>query len=158
MERYFRSIIEMEMNIMSKRFEQLFQYGFHDTELSSIDEKGLKLVLNFDKGLYLLNEEGKETVLSKPVKIFLQINSRYDSLEQVIEIREYGKKVKYIDYVLFKKYLEKEPFEIWMTYYNNFNNCILFDGGIGKRQIMFSIEEIENVIVCNQNCIKDNPK
>ena len=45
---------------MDSIFKQLFQYGFHDTEISSIDCEGLEVKLNFDKGIYLLDENGKE--------------------------------------------------------------------------------------------------
>ena len=56
---------------MDSIFKQLFQYGFHDTEISSIDCEGLEVKLNFDKGIYLLDENGKETILSKPMQVIL---------------------------------------------------------------------------------------
>ena len=34
-----------------------------------------------------------------------------------------------------------------MCYYSNFNSCILFDGGISKRNIMFSIEGVNEIII-----------
>ena len=37
---------------MDSIFKQLFQYGFHDTEISPIDCEGLEVKLNFDKGIY----------------------------------------------------------------------------------------------------------
>ena len=46
-----------------------------------------------------------------------------------------------------KKYLQKESFGISMSYYSNFNNCILFDGGLLKRNIMFSIEGVKEIII-----------
>ena len=70
---------------MDSIFKQLFQYGFHDTEITSIDCKGLEV--------------------------------------------------------------QKESFRISMCYYSNFNSCVLFDGGISKRNIMFSIEGINEIII-----------
>ena len=132
---------------MDSIFKQLFQYGFHDTEITSIDCKGLEVKLNFDKGIYLLDENGKETILSKPMQVILKISSYFDSFEESFEIKEYGKKVKYIEYLTLNKYLQKESFGISMCYYSNFNSCVLFDGGISKRNIMFSIEGINEIII-----------
>ncbi len=132
---------------MDSIFKQLFQYGFHDTEISSIDGEGLEVKLNFDKGIYLLDENGKETILSKPMQVVLKIDSYFDSFEEAFEIKEYGKKVKYIEYLTLKKYLQKESFGISMCYYSIFNNCVLFDGGISKRNIMFSIEGVNEIII-----------
>ena len=84
---------------MDSIFKQLFQYGFHDTEISSIDCEGLEVKLNFDKGIYLLDENGKETILSKPMQVILKISSYFDSFEETFEIKEYGKKVKYLEYL-----------------------------------------------------------
>ena len=92
---------------MNNLFEEISKYGFHDTTMFSIDGKGLEIKLNFDEGIYLLDTNGKETILSKPMQIVLRIDSYFDSFEEAIEIKEYGKKVKYIDYLTFKKYLQK---------------------------------------------------
>lgn len=132
---------------MNSIFKQLFQYGFHDTEISSIECEGLEIKLNFDQGIYLLDENGKETVLSKPMQVVLKIDSYFDSFAEAFEIKEYGKKVKYIEYITLNNYLQKESFGISMCYYSNFNSCILFDGGISKRNIMFSIEGVNEIII-----------
>lgn len=132
---------------MNNIFEQLFQYGFHDTEIYSIDGEGLEIRLTFENGIYLLDENGKETILSKPMQVVLKINSCFDSFEEAFEIREYEKKVKYLDYLTLKKYLQKDTFGISMVYYSKFSNCILFDGGSCKKQIMFSIEGIDEIVI-----------
>ena len=132
---------------MNNIFEQLFQYGFHDTELSSIQGEKLEIKLNFNNGIYILDDNGKETVLSKPLQIDLKINSYFGFFEDALEIREYGQKIKYIDYLTMKKYLQKEQFGISMVYYSNFNNSILFDGGISRKNIMFSIEGIREITI-----------
>ena len=132
---------------MNSIFKQLFQYGFHDTEISSIECEGLEIKLNFDQGIYLLDENGKETALYKQIQVVLKIDSYFVSFEEAFEIKEYGKKVKYIEYLTLNKYLQKESFGISMCYYSNFNSCILFDGGISKRNIMFSIEGVNEIII-----------
>lgn len=132
---------------MNNVFEEISQYGFHDTEMFSIDGEGLEIKLNFDKGIYLLDTNEKEIILSKPMQVVLRIDSCFDSFEEAIEIKEYGKKVKYLDYSKLKKYLQKEAFGITMLYYSNFNSCMLFDGGIAKKSIMLSIEGINEIII-----------
>ena len=129
-------------------FDQFFQYGFHDTEITSIIHDGRNIKLNFNKGIYLLDENGKETILSKPMQVILKINSDFDSLDEVFEIKEFGKKFKYIDYILLEKYLQKDTFGILMTYYSKFNSSILFEGGINNKKIIFSIDEIAEITFC----------
>ena len=139
--------IKIEVNTMDSIFKQLFQYGYHDTEITSIDCEGLEVKLNFDKGIYLLDENGNETILSKPMQVILKISSYFDSFEKSFEIKEYGKKIKYLEYKTFKKYLQKESFGISMCYYSKFDSCILFDGGFSKRNIMFSIDDVNEIII-----------
>lgn len=134
---------------MTNIFKQLFQYGFHDTEISSIEGKDLDIILKFNNGIYLLDENGKETILSKPMEIILKIDSYFNSFEEAFEIKEYGKKVKYIEYQTLNKYLQEESFGVSMCYYSNFNSCVLFDGGILRRNIMLSIEGISEIIIKN---------
>lgn len=129
-------------------FEQLFQYGFHDTDITSIEGNGLEIKLSFDNGIYLLDENGKETVLSNPKQIILKLDSCFNSFEEAFEIKEYGKKLNYLEYSTFKKYLQEESsglFGIEMIYYSD--KCILFDGGIKTRYIILSIKGIKEIII-----------
>ena len=48
----FKSFIKIEVNKMDNIFGELFKYGFHDTEISSIEGEGLEIKLKFDKGIY----------------------------------------------------------------------------------------------------------
>ena len=96
----------------------------------------------------MLDENGKETILSKPMQVILKINSDFDSLDEVFEIKEFGKKFKYIDYMLLEKYLQKDTFGILMAYYSKFNSSILFEGGINNKKIIFSIDEIDEITIC----------
>lgn len=141
----------MIKKINTDNFEKIFQYGFHDTEISSIEDDKSQIILNFNKGIYLLDDTGKESILSKPMQMVLQINSEYPSAEAAIDITEYGKKTKFVDYFVFKKNLQKKPFGIAMVYYSNFNDAILFAGGFGKEAIEIEISSIENVIIRERN-------
>ena len=60
--------------------------------------------------------------------IIKKINSSFvDTPKDVLEIREYVNKMKYLEYLTFEKYFEKDKFEILMLYYSNFNNSILIE-------------------------------
>lgn len=152
MEKNFKSITKIEVNRMNNIFEKLLQYGFHDTDITAIEIGTFEIRLEFKKGIYLLDESGRERNLSKPLQIILKINSTFiDTPQDVVEIREYVKKMKYLEYSTFVKYFEKDKFGILMLYYSNFNNSILIEGGICNKQIMFSIEDIEEVIIHELN-------
>lgn len=132
---------------MNNIFEQLFEYGFHDTELTSISGENLEIRLNFNEGIYLLDETGKETTLSQPIQMVLNISSYYNSFHEALEIKEYGKKIKYLDFSMLKKFLQKKSMGISMVYYSHFNNCLLLDGGVYGKNIMISIEGISKIFI-----------
>lgn len=137
---------------MNNIFEKLLQYGFHDTYITAIEIGTFEIRLEFKERIYLLDESGRERNLSKPLQIILKINSTFiDTPKDVFEIREYVKNLKYLEYSIFEKYFEKDKFGILMLYYSNFNNSILIEGGICNKQIMFSIEDIEEVIIHELN-------
>ena len=130
---------------MKNIFKPLFQYGFHDTEITSIEGEGLEIKLNFKDGIYLLDEQGNETILSKPKQIVLKLDNCFNSFEEAFEIKELGKKLQYIDYLTLKKFLQKETFGVFgiaMMYYNN--NCILIEGGLIME---LTIKGIKDVII-----------
>src|SRR5574344_2042752 len=102
---------------MDNIFEQIFRYGFHDTDLTSILCENGQISLSFNNGIYILDENGKEEKLSKALQIVLEIDTSFYSLDQLLEIKEYGNKVKYLNYSSLKKYFNKEPYGICMAYY-----------------------------------------
>ena len=85
------------------------------------------------------------------MQVILKINFEFDSLDEVFEIREFGKKSKYIDYSSLEKYFQKDKFGILMIYFSKFNSSILFEGGIRNKKIMFSIDEIDEIIIQELN-------
>ena len=135
---------------MNKVFEELFKYGFHDTEITNVFIYKSKIEICFDKGLYLLDDSGKETILTEAMILILNINNSIENVENCFEIREYGSNTKYIDFVEFQKQLKNGPYFVSMNYYSEFNNSILFDGGFIGKQMFLSIEEIENIQFVNK--------
>lgn len=136
--------------MMNNVFEALYDYGFHDTEITMISGKGLEIILYFEKGAYILDKNGKETVLSKPFSLILKIDSRFaDSFENVLEIIEYRKRIRHIKYCDLKKYNNKETFKISLLYFGFFNNGLLFEGGFCAKKITLLIEGIESIKMCD---------
>lgn len=134
---------------MNSIFEKLSKYGFHDTELSSIDFDKTTVTLNFKDGLYLLDTNGKELTKTKPLHVIIYFDKEFESLDEVFDFREFQKRRGYrIDYLSFSKYLRQETYEICDVFYSNFSKSLLFDGGFCKRDIVFTIEEITDIVFC----------
>lgn len=130
---------------MGNVLEVLCKYGFHDTMIHSIDIKENELVLHFGQGLFFLDENRNETVLSKPISLHLHIDlpPYVNSVEQVIEIQIYGKRIKSIDYERLKKIVSNMPFSLHMVYFSPFCNTLLFVGGVDRKECCNII--VENV-------------
>ena len=133
---------------MNNLSDKIFEFGFHDSEISAINCKDTSVYLHFNKGLYLLDSTGKETELSKPVVMKIDIDPRYiyDSLEDFIEIKEFNNQEQYIDFLSFQKSISDLSFGIHMVYYSRFSNIILFDGGNRDKHIMFTVENCIDVV------------
>ena len=127
---------------MNNIADKLFEFGFHDAEISDINCIESSVYLSFHKGLYILDNKGKEIELSDPITMRIDIDKRYmfGSIYNLIEIIEFSNQERDVDFLSFKKRINDSSFEIHMAYYSRFNNTILFDGSIKDRHIMLTIE------------------
>lgn len=134
---------------MNNVFEPLFHYGFHDTEFSSLEIVGNQIKLNFDKGIYLLDETGNETELSKSAIVVLNVILQpfIERVEQQIEVKECDERHKDIEYSELKEYLQKDSFEVFAVYFSPFNNTVLFAGSIDDKSFDLSIENVQGIQV-----------
>ena len=132
---------------MNNLFYKIFSFGFHDTEISAIDCKKSSVYLYFYKGVYLLDNTGKEIELSNPIIMTIDIDPRYicNSIHDLIEITEFTNQERDVDFLSFKKSINDSPFEIHMAYYSRFNNTILFDGSVKDKHIVLIIENCLDV-------------
>ena len=133
---------------MNNVCDNLFQYIYHETEISSIECEGFEIRLNFDKGIYRLDDKQRKTFLSNPMQMILTVDTYYSSNVEAFFIREYGKKTKFIEYLTLKKYLEKNVFQINLAYYSDFDNCILFEGGLSNsnNSMYLSISGVKQIV------------
>ena len=77
---------------MNEIFKELFKYGFHDTEITNIFIDRFEVKINFDNGLYILDKNGKETILSDPISLVLNIKSYVNSVENTLKLESLGKR------------------------------------------------------------------
>lgn len=132
---------------MNNLADKLFEFGFHDTEISDIDCIESSVYLTFHNGLYILDNTGKEIELSDSITMRIDIDKRYmfGSIYNLIEIIEFSNQERDVDFLSFKKRISDSSFEIHMAYYSKFNNTILFDGSIKDKHITFTVENCTDI-------------
>lgn len=124
--------------------EVKYQYGLHDTTINRITCTDDGIILEFDDGVYLLDETGRETVLSKKCYLEIKINffNRQKMFEHIEIERIYKKKSEEIEYDEFITLLSKYAFSIYLDYYSPFADSLLIRGSIGKYGIDFVVTEV----------------
>lgn len=124
--------------------ELKYQYGLHDTIINRITRTNVGIILEFNDGVYLLDDTGKETVLSKKCNLELKINffDRQKMYEHIEIKRICKKKIEEIEYDEFEALLSKNTFTVYLDYYRPFGDSVLIKGSIGKYGIEFVVTEI----------------
>ena len=121
------------------------KYSLHDTVLNKIAFDRSGITLHFKNGVYLLDNDGRETELSGPCRIAVTIN-KFNSMnkyEHITVTKTAKSKIDEIDIERFIKMLDENSFRIDSDYYSFFGSSILLKGYIGKYAIEFIITEIE---------------
>lgn len=124
--------------------EVKYQYGLHDTEINRIKCTDDGIILEFDSGVYLLDDMGHETELSKKCYLELKINDfdRQNMFEHIEIKRIYKNKIEEIEYAEFEKLLSKDTFSVYLDYYCPFGDSLLIKGSIDKYGVEFAVTEI----------------
>ncbi len=121
-----------------------YQYGLHDTVINRIIRIDDGIILEFDDGVFLLDDLGRETVLSKKCYLKVQIND-FDrqNMFQHININLVRKnRIKDVEYDKFETLLSKNSFSVYLDYYCPFGDALLIKGNIDKYGIEFEVSEI----------------
>ena len=87
------------MDIINK----LFKYGFHDTVITSFSFSKNYIDLDFNQGLYELDDSGKEKELTNSIRVRLYIDDRFFTTADVVTVRNVKSKYKCIDNQYFIK-------------------------------------------------------
>ena len=123
------------------------KYALHDTEINIINCNSAGIEFRFAKGVYLLNEQGKEGKLSCPCRMIITINdfNSYRMYEHLTVMKSRKSKLSEMAFEDFLKLLEKDSFEVDIDYYSFFGASILLIGYCGKFGIEFTITEVAKV-------------
>ena len=128
-------------------FEKFIEYGLHDTSVNDIiiGENGLNFL--FQEGVYILNDAGKETTISKPCKMSVNIEcfDRNRLFEHCTFYKCYKNRVSEVDFAEIKKLLIKDYFDIDLDFYSPFARAISLRGHIGKYLTEIRITEIQSI-------------
>ena len=124
--------------------EVKYQYGLHDTVINRIIRTDYGIILEFDDGVYLLDDMGHETVLSKKCYLELKINDfdRQNMFQHIAINLIRKKRIKEIEYDEFERLLSKNAFSVYLDYYRPFGDAFLIKGTMGKYGIEFEVSEI----------------
>lgn len=122
------------------------KYGFHDTEITKCVVSNNKVVVFFSKGVYLLDDDGRETSLTASCRMEISVDAECCLPEDNISVCLYRKnKRKVIPIERFEKLIHETKFDILFDYYSSFAKSILLKGYIDKYSVDFIIENITAV-------------
>ena len=133
--------------------EVKYQYGLHDTEINRIKCTNNGIILEFDNGVYLLDDTGKETRLSKKCCLELKINDfdRQNVFQHIIIKLIRKKWIKEIEYAEFEKMLTNSTIAVDLDYYCPFADSLLIKGYMKQGEIEFVVTEIAELSFTFEN-------
>ena len=128
-------------------FERYIDYGLHDTFVNDIviEENGLTFL--FNEGVYILNDAGKESTLSKPCRLKINIEDFCGDrlFEHCSFYKCHKKHFSEADFSEVKKLLLKNCFDVDLDFYSPFARAIALKGYIGKYMIEIRVTEILSI-------------
>lgn len=125
-------------------YDKIMKFGYHDTDATGISYDESRIIMNFEKGIYNLDESGREKDLTSCAKIIITVDTRYVKITNCVEIFEIGRKFKTISLETFCNLVKKSTLGIDNVYYTRFNSIILFECGIKDKIYMFHIDGCTN--------------
>ena len=122
-------------------------YGLHDAYIYDIllEENGISLL--FNDGVYLLDENGKETQLSAPCKMLINVeNFDKSKIYAHCDFRKTHKnRFKNIEFTDLKKLLLKDKINIDLDFYSPFAQAISIKGTICRCFIELTIYDVVSI-------------
>lgn len=88
-------------------YDKIMKFGYHDTDATGISYDESRIILDFEKGIYNLDESGREKDLTSCVKIIITVDTRYDKITNCVEFFEIGSKFKTISLETFCNLVKK---------------------------------------------------
>ena len=119
-------------------------YGLHDAKVSEIKVDGNKIILYFDKGIYLIDKNGKENKLTDRCKIVVRVKN--EEWENCIDIiRFHKKRYKSINLIDFNNLVTEFSFDVLDEFYSGFSKSIILFGYTGKYRIELNILDVDDI-------------
>ena len=125
--------------------KKLFKYGYHDTDINSIRITKTSVDLTFNAGLFVLDENGNEDLLTNGVTIRIFVDSRHSNIEEAINILQITPKNKKVQINNIKKTIKDHPLGVDNLFFSNFNSTILLECGFSETVLLLSIEDCIDV-------------
>ena len=128
-------------------FEKCIEYGLHDTFINDIIVGENGLIFLFQEGVYILDDMGRETTLSKPCKMNICIED-FDSNRLFEHCSFYKCRKKHfseVDLSDIKKLLLTNRFDIDLDFYSPFARAISIRDYIGQYMVEIRISEIQSI-------------
>lgn len=88
-------------------YDKIMKFGYHDTDATGISYDESRIIMNFEKGIYNLDESGREKDLTSCAKIIITVDTRYVKITNCVEIFEIGRKFKTISLETFCNLVKK---------------------------------------------------
>ena len=129
------------MDIVNK----LFKYGFHDTVITSFSFSKNYIDLDFNQGLYELDDSGKEKELTNSIRVRLYIDDRFFTTDDVVTVRNVKSKYKCINNQYFIKHYSNKEIDVCNVFYSRFNKTVLVECGHEDKIFLLSIENIIDI-------------
>ena len=128
-------------------FKKCIEYGLHDTSVNDITIEDNGLTFLFENGVYISSDDGKESSLTKPCKMFINIEAfnRNSPFEHCSFYKCHKKHFSEVEFSDIKKLLLKNRFDIDLDFYSPFAQAISLRGYIGKYQAEIRITEIKSI-------------
>lgn len=123
------------------------KYCLHDASLNNIcvGKSGIELI--FEKGIYVLTQEGKEDTLTDKCELKIDINNFYSEnvLQHLQIIRQYKRKIKEISIWELKEMLLKDNFVVYDSFWSDFSKGLIIKGNVNKFFVELNITEIKTI-------------
>ena len=136
------TLLEENMNT------KLFKYGYHDTTISKTIIENNKVKFIFNKGIYNLDDSGKETSLTGPCTLTILFDSNVENAFDAIIVTIVKKKNSTFMADVEKLY-QKNAFnnlEVSDVYFSKFNNTILLDVGKDDYKLLLYVSNCIDVL------------
>jgi len=138
---------------MEDILNNVFSYGFHDTDIDNIIIENNEIILCFDKGLYTLDENNNEDKLVLGIKMIITVELFNECGDASDNINVWESKNGDLNLKNVLKKISKSSFGIENLYFSSFNNSILIDGYYNNES-NFRKGINHKMLIVIENCIK----